>query len=87
MEALLYCCCGLDVHKDLIESCILRGKGMEPEIVRCSFGTTKPELKQLTLWLSDFTVFLRKNGLRFPPPPCATTCISPDFLPRWKATV
>ena len=29
----------------------------------------------------DLTVFLRQNGLRFPPPPSAATCISPDFFP------
>ncbi len=55
MEALLYCCCGLDVHKDLIEACILRGEGMEPEIVRCSFGTTKPELNP-DLQFQKFTI-------------------------------
>jgi len=33
MEALMYCCCGLDVHRDLIEACILRGEGLEPEII------------------------------------------------------
>ena len=32
------------------------------------------------------TTILRQNGLRFPPPPSATTCISPDFFPRWKAS-
>lgn len=34
MEALLYCCCGLDVHKNLIEACILRGEGLEPDALR-----------------------------------------------------
>ena len=33
------------------------------------------------------TTILRQNGLRFPPPPSATMCISPDFFPRGKATV
>ena len=31
--------------------------------------------------LPDLIAFLRQNGVRFPPPPCATTCISPDFSP------
>jgi hypothetical protein len=30
--------------------------------------------------LPDLIAFLRQNGVRFPPPPCATTCISPDFF-------
>lgn len=47
MEALLYCACGLDVHKDIIEACIMRGVDAEPEIVRDSFGATKPELQRL----------------------------------------
>ena len=49
MEALLYCCCGLDVHKDLIEACILRGTGRDPEIVRQAFGTNRDELQKLML--------------------------------------
>ena len=30
------------------------------------------------------TTILRQNGLRFPPPSSATTCISLFFFPRWK---
>ena len=56
MEALMYCCCGLDVHRDLIEACILRGEGLEPEIIGeiCHY---QPELKRLTLWLSKNDCF------------------------------
>ena len=25
MESVLYCCAGLDVHRDIIEACIVRG--------------------------------------------------------------
>ena len=70
MEALLYCCCGLDVHKDLIEACILRGEGLEPETIRGSFGTTKPELKRLTLWLSQYdcySVAMESTGVYWKP--------------------
>ena len=70
MEALMYCCCGLDVHRDLIEACILRGEGLEPEIIRESFGTTKPELKRLTLWLSKndcFSVAMESTGVYWKP--------------------
>ena len=34
--------------------------------------------------LPALTTILRQNGLRFPPPPSATTCISPDFSPGGK---
>ena len=70
MEALLYCCCGLDVHKDLIEACILHGEGLEPDAVRESFGTTKPELKRLTLWLSRndcYSVAMESTGVYWKP--------------------
>ena len=70
MEALMYCCCGLDVHRDLIEACILRGEGLEPEIIRQSFGTSKPELKRLTLWLSKndcFSVAMESTGVYWKP--------------------
>ena len=70
MEVLMYCCCGLDVHRDLIEACILRGEGLEPEIIRESFGTTKPELKRLTLWLSKndcFSVAMESTGVYWKP--------------------
>ena len=70
MEALLYCCCGLDVHKDLIEACILRGEGLEPDAVRESFGTTKPELKRLIAWLSHnncYSVAMESTGVYWKP--------------------
>ena len=31
--------------------------------------------------LDPLTAILRQNGVRFPPTPCATECISPDFSP------
>lgn len=70
METLLYCCCGLDVHKDLIEACILRGEGLEPEAARASFGTTRPELKRLTKWLSEndcYSVAMESTGVYWKP--------------------
>ena len=29
MESVLYCCAGLDVHRDIIEGCIVRGGNRE----------------------------------------------------------
>ena len=70
MEALLYCGCGLDVHKEVIEACILRGLGAEPEVIRRSFGTTKPELQQLMDWLGEhdcYTVAMESTGVYWKP--------------------
>ena len=70
MEALLYCCCGLDVHKDLIEACILRGTGRDPEIVRQAFGTNRDELQKLMLWLAEYecyTVAMESTGVYWRP--------------------
>ena len=53
MEALLYCACGFDVHKNVIEAYILRGLDAEPEILRESFGATKLELQRLMKWLLE----------------------------------
>ena len=70
MEALLYCACGLDVHKDIIEACIMRGIDAEPEIIRQSFGAAKPELQRLMNWLSQngcYTVAMESTGVYWKP--------------------
>ena len=70
MEALLYCACGLDVHKDIIEACILRGSDAEPEILRQSFGATKQELQKLMTWLLEndcYTVAMESTGVYWKP--------------------
>ena len=70
MEALLYCCCGLDVHRDLIEACILRGEDADPEAIREAFGTTRPEMHRLTQWLSEndcYTVAMESTGVYWKP--------------------
>lgn len=70
MEALLYCGCGLDIHKEIIEACIIRGIGAEPEIIRSSFGTTKPELMKLVDWLDRndcYTVAMESTGVYWKP--------------------
>lgn len=70
MEALLYCACGLDIHKEIIEACILRGLDAEPEVIRRSFGTTKPELQLLMEWLDEndcYTVAMESTGVYWKP--------------------
>lgn len=52
MEVLLERCCGLDVHKDVIQACILIA-GEESVVLRESFGTIRSELSRLCRWLKE----------------------------------
>jgi transposase len=52
MQAILKSCCGLDIHRDVIEACILKGEGEEPEVIRESFKTTQKDLKMLVSFLN-----------------------------------
>lgn len=52
MEVLLERCCGLDVHKDVIQACILIS-GEEAAVLRESFGTIRSELSRLCQWLKE----------------------------------
>lgn len=70
MEALLYCCCGLDVHKDMIEACILRGTNQAPEIIRETFSTAPAGLKKLVKWTEEqdcFSVAMESTGVYWIP--------------------
>ncbi len=70
MDVLLYCCCGLDVHRDRVEACIQRGIDGEPEGILYTFGTRKAELQNLTKWLEEydcFTVAMESTGVYWIP--------------------
>lgn len=50
MQPILECCCGVDVHKDMIEACII--KGLEnTEYIRMQFSTFPNSLKEFAEWL------------------------------------
>lgn len=50
MQPILECCCGVDVHKDMIEACII--KGLEnPQFIRMQFSTFPNSLKEFVEWL------------------------------------
>ena len=40
MKPILQTCCGVDVHKDMIEACIIKGVD-NPEFIRKQFSTFK----------------------------------------------
>jgi transposase len=70
MEALLDCCCGVDVHKDMIEACILKGKGKNPETIRTQFKATQPGLMEFVNWLYQndcFNVAMESTGVYWKP--------------------
>ena len=55
MKALLNICSGLDVHKEIIEVCILKGDSSDDvNFVRASFSTLRGDLFKLR----DFLILL-----------------------------
>lgn len=53
MDVLMECCCGLDIHRDMVEACILKGTLEEPSAIREQFQTTRRGLSQLVKWLYE----------------------------------
>ena len=54
MEDILECCCGLDVHKESIVACLLKGSlegGGKPQREMREFGTLSQDLIDLRCWL------------------------------------
>ena len=55
MKALLETCCGLDIHKETIEACIVTGPlDQEPTLIRKSFSTLRGDLFRLRDWLATY---------------------------------
>jgi transposase len=54
LQDILEICCGLDVHKDTVVACLLKGNvdGNPSKEIR-TFSTLLPELEQLKLWLEE----------------------------------
>ena len=54
MEAVLECCCGLDVHRDNVVACILKGPNdQKPEKTLKTFSSLPDGLKKLRVWLEE----------------------------------
>ncbi len=56
MEDILECCCGLDIHKESIVACVLKGpigSKLKPESEIREFGTRLTELLALRKWLEE----------------------------------
>jgi transposase len=70
MQALLTCCCGVDVHRDMLEACILKGITDEPEPIRARFKTTQADLINFITWLKEhacFHVAMESTGVYWRP--------------------
>ena len=54
MKAILDICCGLDVHKETVVACLLKGNlDSEPEAETRTYSTLIPDLDQLKTWLEE----------------------------------
>ncbi len=56
MEDILECCCGLDVHKESIVACLMKGsigEGLKPRSEIGEFGTQLKDLIALKEWLEE----------------------------------
>ena len=61
MDVLMECCCGLDVHRDMVEACIIKGMLETPQIIREQFitqGTVLCAESNLKVLLSQHTEIL-----------------------------
>ena len=68
MDAILNCCCGLDVHKDKIEACIL--KSADQTAIHSTFGSKSSELDKLCIWLNEnncYHVAMESTGVYWQP--------------------
>lgn len=69
MQAILECCCGVDVHKDIIEACIIQGVN-NPKFIRQQFSTIPSELKEFVSWLYEndcYHIAMESTGVYWKP--------------------
>lgn len=70
MQALLDCCCGVDVHRDKLDVCILKGKTKNPKVIRAQFKTTQKDLASFVIWLYEnecFHIAMESTGVYWRP--------------------
>lgn len=71
MLALLDCCCGLDIHKEVIVACILKGSAEEePIAIRAEFKAIQSDLQAMCSWLLEnecFNVAMESTGVYWRP--------------------
>ena len=69
LEPILECCCGVDVHKNMIEACIIKGI-YEPIFIRKRFSTFQNELIDFAHWLYEhdcYHIAMESTGVYWRP--------------------
>lgn len=69
MQPILECCCGVDVHKDMIEACIICGTE-NPIFIRKQFQTLPSALQDFVHWLFEndcFHIAMESTGIYWRP--------------------
>ena len=69
MEAIIECCCGVDVHKEMIEACIIKGVD-SPTFIREKFSTFQNDLQRFVHWLYDndcYNIAMESTGIYWRP--------------------
>lgn len=69
MQAVLERCCGVDVHKDMIEACIIRGID-SPQCIRKQFSTMQNQLLEFVQWLYEndcYHIAMESTGVYWRP--------------------
>ena len=70
MDIIMECCCGLDVHRDLVEACIIKGLLDAPEKIQEQFKTTRQELLRMVNWLTEhqcYYIAMESTGVYWRP--------------------
>ncbi|EGO62886.1 IS110 family transposase, partial [Acetonema longum] len=70
MQALLSCCCGVDVHRDTLQVCILQGLSDDPEEVHAEFKTLPSDLGNFVQWLKKhqcYHIAMESTGVYWRP--------------------
>lgn len=71
MQDILEICCGLDVHKETVVACLLKGDTEgKPDVIHKTFSTLIPGLEELKLWLESngcYHVAMESTGVYWHP--------------------
>lgn len=73
MDDILECCCGLDIHKESIVACLMKGpieKGLKPGSEIREFGTQLKDLLSLRNWITEHDcryVAMESTGIYWQP--------------------
>ena len=69
IATMLNCCCGVDVHKDMIEACIISGID-DAIIFRKQFSTFQSDLQEFVSWLYEnecYHIAMESTGVYWMP--------------------